>query len=206
MRSNRRFGKYFSKSISPGRPHQAERWPSWLRCSNGHVAYNIFVRVKFERVCLRSFFFGQVFPLFWVLSTLSSWHWRTRGNLNRSPSRVIAHFWIIRKTNNFETLTFRGGTQTSITLEKGISIISIAKKSTEPTIKGETISRRAVLQGISLAGLAIPLMQFLTPSERKAQAADQKPGTVTEEAKMADQVAKKPVVIILDMAKGYGWE
>ena len=68
------------------------------------------------------------------------------------------------------------------------------------------MSRRAVLQGISLAGLALPLMQFLTPAECKAQGAEQKPGTVTEEAKMADQVAKKPVVIILDMANGYGWK
>src|SRR5215813_1361321 len=81
MRSNRRFGKYFSNSISPGRPHQAERWPFSLRCSNGHLACNIFVRVKFERVCLRSFFFGQGFPSFWVLSTLSSWLRRTRRNL-----------------------------------------------------------------------------------------------------------------------------
>jgi nicotinamidase-related amidase len=82
----------------------------------------------------------------------------------------------------------------------------MAKKNKEPAIRGRTVSRRAVLQGISLAGLALPLMQFLTPSECKAQGAEQKPGTVTEEAKMADQVAKKPVVIILDMAKGYGWE
>src|SRR5262244_3230888 len=81
----------------------------------------------------------------------------------------------------------------------------MAKKNKEPAIRGRTVSRRAVLQGISLAGLALP-MQFLTPSECKAQGAEQKPGTVTEEAKMADQVAKKPVVIILDMAKGYAWE
>src|SRR5882672_7274206 len=128
MRSNRRFGKYFSNSISHGRPHRAERWPSWLRCSNGHLAYNIFVQVKFKRVCLRSFFFGQVFPSFWVLSTLSSWLWRTRENLNKSSSRVTPHFRIIRKTKNFETLTFQGGTQISISLEKGISIIRMAKK------------------------------------------------------------------------------
>ena len=82
----------------------------------------------------------------------------------------------------------------------------MAKKSKELAITGATVSRRAVLQGISLAGLALPLMQFLTPSECKAQGAEQKPGTVTEEAKMADQVAKKPVVIILDMANGYGWK
>src|SRR5215468_4341148 len=80
----------------------------------------------------------------------------------------------------------------------------MAKKSKEPAIRG--VSRRAVLQGISLAGLALPLIQFLTPSECKAQGAEQKPGTVTAEVNMADQVAKNPVVIILDMAKGYGWE
>src|SRR5262249_45277544 len=91
MRSNRRFGKYFSNSISPGRPHQAERWPSSLRCSNGHLAYNIFVRVKFEKVCLRSFFFGQVFPSFWVSSTLSSWLWRTRENL-ACPRKVNFYY------------------------------------------------------------------------------------------------------------------
>src|SRR5215470_518914 len=82
----------------------------------------------------------------------------------------------------------------------------MAKKSKDPVIRGKTVSRRAVLQGISLAGLALPLMQFLPFSESKAQGAEQKPETVTEGAKMADQVAKKPVVIILDMAKGYGWE
>ena len=68
------------------------------------------------------------------------------------------------------------------------------------------MSRRAVLQGISLASFALPLMQFLTPFGAKAQAAEQKSGTTTEEGKMADQTLKKPVVIILDMANGYGWK
>src|SRR5207244_4863945 len=81
-----------------------------------------------------------------------------------------------------------------------------AKKNKEPAIGRETVSRRAVLQGISLAGLALPLMQFLTPFGGKAQAAEQKSGTITEESKMADQTPKKPVVIILDMANGYGWK
>src|SRR5438045_5568999 len=82
----------------------------------------------------------------------------------------------------------------------------MAKKNKEPAIRGETVSRRAVLQGISLAGLALPLMQFLTPSEGKAQGAEQKSGTIKEESKMADQTPKKTVVIILDMDNGYGWK
>src|SRR4030095_10791016 len=56
------------------------------------------------------------------------------------------------------------------------------------------------------AGLALPLMQFLTPFEGEAQGAEQKSGTITEESKMAEQTPKKPVVIILDMANGYGWK
>src|SRR5262245_60667724 len=82
----------------------------------------------------------------------------------------------------------------------------MAKKSHEPEITGETLSRRAVLQGISLASLAIPLMQLLPLAEEDARGAETKSGTITEEAKMAEQAAKKPVVIILDMAKGYGWK
>jgi nicotinamidase-related amidase len=82
----------------------------------------------------------------------------------------------------------------------------MAKKTKQPAIRGETVSRRAVLQRISLAGLALPLMQFLTPSGGKVQGAEQKSGTITEERKMADQTPKKPVVIILDMASGYGWK
>jgi nicotinamidase/pyrazinamidase len=82
----------------------------------------------------------------------------------------------------------------------------MAKKSKEPATRAQTVSRRAVLKGISLSGVALPLMQFLPLSESEAQGAEQKPGRVTEEAKMADQVPKKPVVIILDMAKGYGWK
>jgi hypothetical protein len=67
----------------------------------------------------------------------------------------------------------------------------MAKKSKEPANTGATVSRRAVLQGISLSGFALPLLQFLIPFGGKAQAAEQKSGTVTEEVKMADQVAKK---------------
>ena len=75
----------------------------------------------------------------------------------------------------------------ALAAKKKIPVIRMAKKNKEPAIRGETVSRRAVLQGISLAGLALPLMQFLTPSEGKAQGAEQKSGTITEESKMADQ-------------------
>ena len=94
----------------------------------------------------------------------------------------------------------------ALAAKKKIPIIRMAKKNKEPAIRGKTVSRRAVLQGISLAGLALPLMQFLTPFGGKAQAAEQKSRTITEESKMADQTPKKPVVIILDMANGYGWK
>jgi nicotinamidase-related amidase len=82
----------------------------------------------------------------------------------------------------------------------------MAKKKQKPAIEGETVSRRAVLQGISLASLALPLMPFLNPSGGRAQGAEQKSGTIREENKMADETPKKPVVIILDMAVGYGWK
>ena len=78
----------------------------------------------------------------------------------------------------------------ALAAKKKIPIIRMAKKNKEPAIRGKTVSRRAVLQGISLAGLALPLMQFLTPSEGKAQGAEQKSGTITEESKMADQTLR----------------
>src|SRR6266545_7887682 len=53
---------------------------------------------------------------------------------------------------------------------------------------------------------ALRFPYYLTPFGAKAQAAEQKSGTITEEGKMADQTPKKPVVIILDMANGYGWK
>jgi nicotinamidase-related amidase len=82
----------------------------------------------------------------------------------------------------------------------------MAKETKELSTGEKTVSRRAVLQGISLGGLALPLIQFLIPFGGKAQGAEQKSGTITEEGKMADQTPKKPVVIILDMANGYGWK